>query len=131
MIDYQTWRGTPPPYVDRPNHAHNRLISSVQMSAAERRRFAQVLGEKLRMPVGPSAFLLPLHGIEEWDRPGQPLHDPEGLAAFVDGLRQSVQGPTELVELSCHINDGGFVDAALGIFDRWVTEGRIPAGLPS
>jgi uncharacterized protein (UPF0261 family) len=131
MIDYQTWRGTPPPYVDRPNHAHNRLISSVQMSAAERRRFAQVLGEKLRMPVGPSAFLLPLHGIEEWDRPGQPLHDPEGLAAFVDGLRQSVQGPTELVELACHINDGGFVDAALGIFDRWVTEGRIPAGLPS
>lgn len=128
MIDYQTWRAMPPQYDGRPNHAHNRLISSVRMMPEERRRLAAVLGDKLRMPVGRSAFLLPLHGIEEWDRPGQPLHDREGLAAFVDGLRQSVRGATELVELSCHINDPPFVDAALAIFDRWVAEGHIPPG---
>jgi uncharacterized protein (UPF0261 family) len=130
MIDFQTWRDTPPAYVGRPNHAHNRLISSVQMTAAERRRFAHVLGQKLLVAEGASVFLLPLDGIEEWDRPGQPLHDPEGLAAFVAGVRESVQGPTELVELACHINDPAFVAAALAIFDRWVMEGRIPAGLP-
>jgi uncharacterized protein (UPF0261 family) len=131
MIDFQTWRETPPAYVGRPNHAHNRLISSVQMTAAERRRFAQALGEKLRVAHGASAFLLPLNGIEEWDRPGQPLHDPAGLTAFVDGVRESVGGSTELIELPCHINDPAFVDAALGIFDRWVTEGRIPSGRPA
>jgi uncharacterized protein (UPF0261 family) len=129
MVDYQTWRETPAVYAGRPSHAHNRLISSVQMSAAERRRFAQVLGEKLRLPLGLSVFLLPLHGVEEWDRPGQPLHDPQGLAAFVDAVRLSVSGPTELIELNCHINDAAFVEAALGIFDRWVSEGRIPAGV--
>jgi uncharacterized protein (UPF0261 family) len=129
MIDYQTWRETPAAYAGRPSHAHNRLISSVRMSPAERRRFAQLLGEKLRLPLGASAFLLPLHGIEEWDRPGQPLHDPQGLAEFVDAVRLSLRGPTELVELPCHINDAGFVEAALGIFDRWVSEGRIPAGV--
>ena len=82
------------------------------------------------MAEGVSVFLLPLNGIEEWDRPGQPLHDPEGLGAFVESVRESVHGPTELVELPCHINDPAFVAAALGIFDRWVMEGRIPAGSP-
>lgn len=131
MIDYQTWRETPAKYAGRPNHAHNRLISSAQMTPAERRSFARHLGDKLCEAGGPSVFLLPLDGIEEWDRPGQPLHDPEGLAAFVDELRQSVRGSTKLVELPCHINDAGFVDAALEIFDRWVLEGRVPAGSPA
>lgn len=128
MIDFQTWRETPPSYRGRPSHAHNRLISSVQMTPAERRRVADAVGEKLKLATGPSVFLLPVHGIEEWDRPGQVSHDPEGVAEFVDALRGSITAPTELQELSCHINDPEFVQAALAVFDRWVREGRVPPG---
>jgi uncharacterized protein (UPF0261 family) len=128
MIDYQTWRATPPAYVGRPSHAHNRLVSSVQMSAGERRRAAATLGQKLRAATGPSVFLLPLHGIDEWDRAGQALHDPAGLAQFVEAVRQCVGAPTELVELSCHINDPEFVAAALAVFDGWVSRGLVPRG---
>lgn len=127
MIDFQTWRGTPPQFAGRPAHAHNRLISSVQMSPEERLRFAAALGGKLRSATGPSVFLLPLHGIEEWDRPGQGLHDAAGLATFVDAIRESVGTPTQLVELPCHINDPAFVDAVLAVFDRWVAEGVVRA----
>jgi uncharacterized protein (UPF0261 family) len=129
MIDMQTWRGIPPHYADRPYHAHNRLVASVQMTPAERRRAAAAIGEKLAMATGPSVFLLPLQGMEEWDRAGQGLHDPVGIGAFNEALREAIVAPTELVELSCHINDPPFVDAALAIFDRWVQEGRVPPGV--
>jgi uncharacterized protein (UPF0261 family) len=36
----------------------------------------------------------------------------------------------ELTELDLHINDPGFVTAALAIFDRWVAAGHIPPGQP-
>jgi uncharacterized protein (UPF0261 family) len=73
-------------------------------------------------------FLMPLLGVEEWDRAGQVMHDAPGLAAYVAALRESIAAPAQLVELSCHINDPAFVEAALGIFDAWVREGRVPPG---
>lgn len=129
MIDMQTWRGVPPHYQDRPYHAHNRLVASVQMTPAERRRAAAAIGEKLSITTGPSVFLLPLHGIEEWDRAGQSLHDPKGIEAFNEELRAVIGPPTQLVELTCHINDPQFVSAALATFDRWVKEGQVPPGV--
>jgi uncharacterized protein (UPF0261 family) len=125
MIDLQTWQGVPEKYAGRPYHAHNRLIASVTMTAVERRAAARLIMKKLAQAQGPTAFVLPLRGIQEWDRPGQALHDPEGLAAFVDEVRRSVHPPVELVELDCHINDPEFAAAVLAIFDRWVADGRI------
>jgi uncharacterized protein (UPF0261 family) len=115
----------PEKYAGRPYHAHNRLIASVTMTAVERRAAARLIMKKLAQAQGPTAFVLPLRGIQEWDRPGQALHDPEGLAAFVDEVRRSVHPPVELVELDCHINDPEFAAAVLAIFDRWVADGRI------
>jgi len=129
MIDMQTWRGVPPHYADRPYHAHNRLVASVQMTPSERRSAAAAIGEKLAVAGGPSVFLLPLKGMEEWDRSGQVLHDPEGIEAFNEALRGAIVAPTELVELTCHINDPLYAETALAIFDRWVDEGRVPRGV--
>jgi uncharacterized protein (UPF0261 family) len=128
MIDLQTWRPPAPLYAGRPSHAHNRLLSSVQMSPEERIRGAKAIGEKLKGAIGPSVFLLPLKGVEEWDRVGQVMHDAPGLAAYARALRESIIAPAQLVELSCHINDPAFVEAALDIFDGWVREGRVPPG---
>ncbi len=128
MIDYQTWRQVPPSYAGRPSHTHNRLISSVQMTPDERRRFAQAVGDKLTAAGAPCVFLLPLRGIEEWDRPGQALHDGPGLEAFVSAIRSAIRAPAVLVELDCHINDSAYAEAALAIFDGWVSERIIPAG---
>jgi uncharacterized protein (UPF0261 family) len=106
------------------------LLGSVSMSAGERRATARLVMRKLAQAGGPTAFLLPLRGIQAWDRPGAPLHDPQGLAAFIDEVRRCPRGAVELVELDCHINDPEFVAAALAIFDRWVAEGRVRPGTP-
>lgn len=128
MIDMQTWKPVRTDYQGRPYHAHNRLIASVLMTPTERRAAARLVAEKLAKATGPTAFVSPLRGIEAWDRPGEGLHDPEGLAAFSDEIRRRVEAPVRLVEIDAHINDPLFCETVLGIFDQWVSEGRIVPG---
>jgi uncharacterized protein (UPF0261 family) len=70
-------------------------------------------------------FILPLQGIEEWDREGQPAHDPEALAAFIDEIRMVIREPVATTEIDAHINDPEFAEATLRIFDDWVARGII------
>jgi uncharacterized protein (UPF0261 family) len=75
-------------------------------------------------------MVLPLGGIEEWDRPGQPLHDAAGLWAFMDELRAQLIPNVERVEIDAHINDAPFAETVLRVFDSWVQQGLIPRGTP-
>lgn len=131
MLDYPAWGQRPARFAGRAEHAHNRLIASVCIDPAMRREVAQAVGARLGEAKGPAVLLLPKQGIEGWDRPGQPLHDPEGLAALVDETRRAVRPTTRLVELDAHINDAAFTDAALDIFDSWVRDGIVPRGKAS
>lgn len=125
MVDLQAWAPLPQRYEGRAYHVHNRLLGSTVSSAEERRELARLIAAKVNRATGPTAFLLPTGGIQAWDRPGEALHDAEAQAAFTDELRRSIRPPAQLVELDSHINDPGFVAAALGIFDRWVRDGLI------
>ena len=128
MVDYAAWAAPPARFTERPRHAHNRLIASGMCDATERGEIAGEIARRLREAKAPSCLLLPLRGIEEWDRPGQPLHDAAGLGAFVDALRRESWTPAEFVEVDAHINDTAFSDAALAVFDRWAAAGRIVPG---
>ncbi|SFO79356.1 Uncharacterized protein, UPF0261 family [Variovorax sp. PDC80] len=130
MLDFPAWQPTPRGLEGRPAHTHNRLLASALSAPAFRRGVATEIASRLARAEGATCVLLPLHGIEGWDRPGEPLHDPEGLAAFTAALRDSV-GATRLIELNAHINDAAFCEAALRVFDAWVADGTVPAGRPA
>jgi len=125
MFDFPAWSEPPAHTTGRPRHDHNRLIASVCIDIEMRRDVGRAIGDRLGEATGPTCLLLPTQGIEGWDRPGQPLHDPEGLAAFTDAARRHAPPNAELVVVDAHINDRAFADAALAVFDRWVDEGRI------
>lgn len=128
MIDFPAWRPDQKASEDgRGFHAHNRLIASIAASAGERRDVARLIAEKLGRAKGRTAYLLPLGGVEAWDRPGEPMHAPEALAAFLQEARATAPANAELIQIDAHINDRAFAEAALGIFDRWVAEGAIAA----
>jgi uncharacterized protein (UPF0261 family) len=127
MVDFEAWQPTPAAFADRPCHAHNRLIASASTPPPIRRAVAREMLQRLGEARGPTALILPHGGVEEWDRPGQPLHDPEGLEAFLDEARHATPN-VELVNVLGHINDAQFAAVALSIFDRWVAEGKVVRG---
>ncbi|OCC06667.1 hypothetical protein BA190_00045 [Labrys sp. WJW] len=130
MVDLPSWRAPPPILADRPYHAHNRLIGSVTASPEGRREIARVVAAKLDRATGKTAFLLPIEGLQEWDKPGEPLHDPAGHAAFVDEIRKALPAHVEFREIGAHINTPHFSQKALELFDAWVAEGIVPEGRP-
>jgi uncharacterized protein (UPF0261 family) len=128
MVDLQAWQPLPVHFSERPYHAHNRLIGSITTDPEGRRSIARVIGEKLGGSTSPVAFILPLQGIQEWDKEGEPLFDPEGLDAFVDEMRSAIPASAVFEEVDAHINSAEFSAKALEIFDRWVAEGIVPRG---
>lgn len=128
MIDLQAWQMLPEAYRGRALHAHNRLIASVSATPEERRRTARRIAECLAEAAGPVELLLPRGGVQAWDRPGEPLHDAQGLAALLDELRARVAPPVKVVEVDAHINDPAFAATALERFDAWVRAGVVAPG---
>jgi len=129
LIDFAGWQEIPPRFSDRPFHAHNRLIKSSALNGDERRETARKVAKRLAQSTSRAAFILPVRGIEEWDKPGEPAHDPDALAAFVDEVRQCVTSPTELIEIDAHINDQAFADAALRTLDAWIADGTVQTSI--
>ena len=125
LIDFAGWQEVPERYSDRPFHEHNRLIKSSALNSEERRDTARELSKRLAVSKAPVHVVLPIGGLEEWDKPGQPAHDPEGLAAFLDEMRNAIRPPIRMTEIHAHINDQAFADAVLRIFDEWVSDGTI------
>lgn len=130
MVDLPAWQPLPAALADRPYHAHNRLIGSVTTSNDGRRATAALIGEKLAAAQAPVAFLLPLRGVQEWDQPGEALHDPAGLDAFTQAMRRAIPASVTLHEVDSHINSAQFSTQALAVFDAWVSQGIIPEGRP-
>jgi len=125
LVDLQTWKEVPERFADREIHVHNRLIACAKLNREERVQAAETIAAKLMKATGPTAFIMPQKGIDEWDKEGGPFKDDEGLAAFADTIRGSVGPPVDLVELNAHINDEEFATAVLEIFDGWIDAGKI------
>ena len=125
LIDFQTWQPLPEKYKDRPYHAHNRLICSVALSPDERRQSAREIAQRLSNASAPVEFIMPLKGIEEWDREGADAHDPDGLNAFIEEARKVIKPSLGYAEIDAHINDSEFSETVLAIFDRWVETGVV------
>jgi uncharacterized protein (UPF0261 family) len=129
MVDFPAWQPVPASLAGRAVHVHNRLIASATSAPPLRRTIAREIAARLAAARGATCLLLPTRGIEQWDQPGEPLHDPQGLDAFIDEMRAAVAPATRCIELDAHINDEAFCDAALQVFDEWVARGLIARGI--
>jgi uncharacterized protein (UPF0261 family) len=127
LVDLPTWQPIPPRFEGRPCHVHNKLISSVTLTEDERVHTAREIAARLNRAKGPVHVLLPLQGIQEWDREGEIGHDPRALAAFLEELRASLIPSVPVTNVDAHINDAVFSDVVLAVFDGWIADGTIAA----
>ncbi|OAN78165.1 hypothetical protein A8B82_10470 [Sulfitobacter sp. EhC04] len=123
LVDFVGWQDPPAQVAGQEIHAHNRLLSSVMMTAGQRRDMARAMCDKLAQAQGPTVLILPEQGCNEWDRPGGPLSDPDGLIAFVAEIKARCPDNVRLISLDAHINDTAFSDMALEVFDAWRADG--------
>lgn len=129
MVDFAAWTRCPERFAGRAVHEHNRLIASVCADHDMRRSVARAISDRLAQATGPTCLLLPTQGVEQWDRPGEALHDPEGLKVFVDEMVAVISPDTVFQPVDAHINDEAFVQAALKVFDAWAHAGLVPPGV--
>ncbi|MEP7099360.1 MAG: Tm-1-like ATP-binding domain-containing protein [Burkholderiales bacterium] len=125
MVDYPAWGAPPAPLAGAAVHTHNRLVASAALGASPRRELAREIALRLNAAQGPVCLLLPTDGVDEWDRPGGPMHNATAHQAFSDMLRSTLRAPVELREVQAHINDDAFCQAALQVFDHWVQTGLV------
>ena len=125
LVDLVGWQPLPDLFRDFPSHAHNRLLTTVLQTPAQRRVVAREICRKLATAIGPVTFVLPTKGGHCWDVPGGLLCDPEGLDAFCDEMRKVCPANVNLVELDAHINDSLFAETILQQFDNWISNGVV------
>ena len=125
LVDLLTSKPVPAQFADREFHVHNRLIACAALNPQERTQVAESIAAKLMNAKGPTTFIMPLQGIDEWDKEGGPFHDDEGLAAFADTIRNTAGPPVNLIEIDAHINDEKFAATVLDVFDGWIDDGTI------
>jgi uncharacterized protein (UPF0261 family) len=129
MIDFPAWQAVPAALADRAVHVHNRLIASATSPIPLRQAVAKQIVASVNAIASPCHMIVPLGGVEAWDRPGEPLHDPAGLAAFnetlIAGLQHCLQMQFSYQSLPAHINDSAFTDAVLARVDAWLADGTV------
>ena len=97
------------------------------LNADETQHVARAHSTQLGTAKGPVAMILPELGLGEWDRDGADLHNPDGLSAFLAELEATLPQSVQTHRINCHINDAGFADKVLELFDNWRADETVMA----
>ena len=125
VVDAKTWSNAPKSFEGRDFRPHNRLITCAALNPLERGEAAKVIGNKLMKSKGPTAFIMPHGGFDDWDREGEWAFDRDAINHFYKEIKNILKEPIEFYEIEQNINDPEFTDLALKIFDEWSEKGII------
>jgi uncharacterized protein (UPF0261 family) len=115
-------RPFPPKYKKRPYIWHTSLHRTIRSTAKEMSDTATLMAEKLNMAKGPTALVLPLHGMgpmigglssPEWDN--ELL---KGWAGFRRTIKRKLKNSIQYIELDTTFNDPLYTKAILELFDE-------------
>lgn len=113
---------------DRVQYVQDALRVQVRTTAAELRRAAEVIAERLNRAKGPFTFLVPLKGWSSLDMEGRPIYDPEADAAFVERLKSRIANKGAVREVDLHLYTPEFARLAVDEFVRLFEQANPGAG---
>jgi len=96
------------------------LRATVWLTVDELRDIAAVYADKLNKSVGPTKFLIPKQGWISVEKEGSEFYYPEGIQAFVDGLKGKLKPEVELIEVEADIESPVFAQAVVEAFEEVV-----------
>ncbi|MEJ2048135.1 MAG: Tm-1-like ATP-binding domain-containing protein, partial [Dehalococcoidia bacterium] len=104
----------------RKHYPMDELRVTVWLTPDELRDIAGVYAEKLNKAVGPTKFLIPKRGWISIEKEGSDFYDPQGIQAFVDGLKEKLKAEIEIREVDANIDDPVFAQAVVTAFEEVV-----------
>jgi uncharacterized protein (UPF0261 family) len=102
----------------RKHYSMDALRVTVWLNAEELKNIASIYAEKLNKAVGPTKFLIPKRGWLSIEKEGSDFYDPQGIQAFVDGLKQKLKAEIEVREVDANIDDPVFAQAIVAAFEE-------------
>ena len=101
----------------RKHYFMDALRVTVWLNAEELKNITGVYAEKLNKAVGPTKFLIPKRGWLSIEKEGSDFYDPQGIQAFVDGLKEKLKAEIEVREVDANIDDPVFAQAIVTAFE--------------
>jgi uncharacterized protein (UPF0261 family) len=96
------------------------LRATVWLTTEELRDIAGVYASKLNKSLGPTKFLIPKRGWLSIEKEDSEFYYPQGIQAFVDGLKGKLKPEVELIEVDAGIEDPVFAQAVVDAFEEVV-----------
>ncbi len=91
---------------------------TVFLNKEDLKNIATIYAEKLNKAVGPTKFLVAKRGWISIEKEGSDFYNPEGILAFVDGLKEKLKSEIELIEVDANIDDLAFARAIVNAFEE-------------
>jgi len=106
MVNFGPADTVPERFADRTFFIHNPTVTLMRTTAGENAELGRRLGAKLAAATGPTALVVPRHGVSALDADGQPFRDAAADAALFDAALAAVGGSTvNVIDENAHIND--------------------------
>jgi len=113
---------------DRVIYMHNPYNANLKINHEELVRVADALAERLNRASNNVALFVPKRAWSVYGSPGGPFFDPEGIALFVDRLKDRVRPDLIFRVLDYSINDEEFVAECVGQLRRFLEREGLDGG---
>jgi uncharacterized protein (UPF0261 family) len=118
MVNFGPRETVPEKFRERRFYQHNPNVTLMRTTPEENDQLGKEIAQKASAARGPTAVLIPLHGVSAIDKEGQPFWWPDADQALFQSLRNWMSPNVRLVEVDRHINDPEFAElAALTLVD--------------
>jgi uncharacterized protein (UPF0261 family) len=132
MVNFGPRDTVPAQFRDRRFYQHNANVTLMRTTLEENDRLGREIAAKASAATGPTALVLPLHGVSAIDAEGQPFWWPEADEALFEAIRRHVRPHVRLIEVAAHINDPAFAGCATRtLLDMLECRPGGPAGCPA
>lgn len=113
MVNFGPMDTVPEKFLSRNLYRHNPTVTLMRTTVSENIRIGNKLAEKLNMAKGKTILMLPLGGVSEIDKPGQPFYGKEEDEALFQTLRKETDANVvRIEEMNHNINDPVFGETA-------------------
>ncbi|MEY9104195.1 uncharacterized protein (UPF0261 family) [Bradyrhizobium yuanmingense] len=118
MVNFGPPSSVPDQFRNRRFYSHTPYTTLMRTTPAENASIGELTAERLSQAQGPAIVLWPAKGVSDYDREGGVFRDTEADQAWLQAIKTSLRPEIAVRELSCHINDPEFAEAAV----TWILE---------